>query len=85
MKLTEEQIQQIKQQLHNTLGEIWVMEYWRDPLEKGDILFTEYYDNKQEAMAVYNNQNQYEDTDVVITGPLKFEVSLILTSDAIYD
>ena len=82
MKLTEEQI---KQQLNNTLGELWAIQFIHfTPYENNR--WVEYYNNKEEAIYDYNNLKEQLEKETVAQGyhivikePVKVEYTLILT------
>lgn len=83
MKITEEQI---KQQLNNTLGELWAIEYLHFTPYENDR-WVEYYNNEQEALYDYNKQKEQEAKETYIPGyhiivkaPVRVEYTLILTN-----
>ncbi len=82
MKLTEEQI---KQQLNNTLGELWAIVYIHYT-PYNTHRWVEYYNNKEEAIYDYNTQKEriVKETDApgfhsCIKEPVRVEYTLILT------
>lgn len=82
MKLTEEQI---KQQLNNTLGELWAIQFIHFTPYDNDRR-VEYYNNKEEAIYDYNNLKEQLEKETVAPGyhiiikePVKVEYTLILT------
>lgn len=82
MKITEEQI---KQQLNNTLGELWAIQFIHFTPDDNDRR-VEYYNNEQEALNDYNNLKEQLEKETVAQGyhivikePVKVEYTLILT------
>lgn len=83
MKLTEEQI---KQQLNNTLGELWAIQFIHFTPYDNDRR-VEYYNNEQEALNAYNKQkeeltkeNYIPGHHLIIKEPVRVEYTLILTN-----